>query len=96
MELDRTAFSPSRHPLSPILGCASTTLTAEAEKSGNGLRIFAKFLSEHRFASATRFTVETLGGVVRCDVRAKDRSVAEIHVDMGLATFRAGEIPVAG
>ena len=34
---------------------------SEAEKSGNGLRIFAKFLYEHRFASATRFSVETLG-----------------------------------
>jgi diaminopimelate epimerase len=69
---------------------------SEAEKSGNGLRIFAKFLYEYRFASVTGFTVETLGGVVRCGVRPKDRRVTEIRVDMGLATFKAGQIPVAG
>src|SRR5207247_10560111 len=36
---------------------------SEAEKSGNGLRIFAKYLREHGHASADRFTAETPGGL---------------------------------
>src|SRR6266852_639504 len=39
---------------------------SEAEKSGNGLRIFAKYLSEHGHAKSTTFTVETKGGIVEC------------------------------
>src|SRR5206468_1274690 len=37
---------------------------SEAEKSGNGLRIFAKYLWDHGRAKKTTFTVDTKGGVV--------------------------------
>src|SRR3989449_11573972 len=40
---------------------------SEAEKSGNGLRIFAKYLWDHRHAKTATFTVETKGGVVECE-----------------------------
>jgi diaminopimelate epimerase len=69
---------------------------SEAEKSGNGLRIFAKFLYEHEFTKSTTFTIETLGGVVRCDIRAQNGRVSEIRIDMGFASFLAGQIPVTG
>jgi diaminopimelate epimerase len=69
---------------------------SEAEKSGNGLRIFAKFLYEHEFTKSTTFTIETLGGVVRCNIRAQNGRVGEIRIDMGFASFVAGQIPVAG
>ena len=48
---------------------------SEAEKSGNGLRIFARWLVERREAAA-RFTVETLSGVVACTVEDLDVEVA--------------------
>ncbi|MSQ00827.1 MAG: diaminopimelate epimerase [Myxococcales bacterium] len=51
----------------------------EAEKSGNGLRIYAHWLVHHRGAP-TEFSVWTLGGVVRCVVRGTD-----VWVDMGPA-----------
>ena len=41
----------------------------EAEKSGNGLRIYARFLVDHRGAPDT-FSVDTPGGVVGCQVEA--------------------------
>ncbi len=69
---------------------------SEAEKSGNGLRIFAKYLYEHGHARAPRFTVETLGGVVRCDLELRDGRVVEVTVDMGEATFSSSRIPAAG
>ena len=39
---------------------------SEAEKSGNGLRIFAKCLRDHGLAKRDAFTIETPGGVVEC------------------------------
>ncbi len=69
---------------------------SEAEKSGNGLRIFAKYLYEHGHVRAPRFTVETLGGVVHCDLEVRDGRVVEVTVDMGEATFDSPRIPAAG
>ena len=37
---------------------------SEAEKSGNGLRIFAKYLRDHGHAKRDTFTVSTKGGRV--------------------------------
>ena len=69
---------------------------SEAEKSGNGLRIFAKFLWDHGHASAATFTVDTKGGVVECRCHVRDGRVGFVTVEMGRATFRAPEIPMSG
>lgn len=69
---------------------------SEAEKSGNGLRIFAKYLYDHGHARTPHFTVETPGGVVRCDVAVHEGQVVEVTVDMGEATFTSTRIPVVG
>ena len=69
---------------------------SEAEKSGNGLRIFAKFLHDHGYARASSFTVDTLGGLVRANLDVAGGAVGTITVDMGTATFRSEQIPVAG
>ncbi len=69
---------------------------SEAEKSGNGLRIFAKFLHDHGYARSPSFTVDTLGGVVRARLEVGNGGVGTITVDMGSATFRSDRIPVAG
>src|SRR5436190_9051238 len=37
---------------------------SEAEKSGNGIRIFAKFVREHGHIDADEFVIETSGGLV--------------------------------
>jgi diaminopimelate epimerase len=69
---------------------------SEAEKSGNGLRIFAKFLRDHGHAKTDTFTVDTLGGVVECRCHVMDGRVGAVTVEMGKATFRAPEIPMNG
>ncbi len=69
---------------------------SEAEKSGNGLRIFAKFLYEHGHARSATFTVETKGGVVECVCHVIGGRVVLVTVEMGRATFRAAEIPMTG
>jgi diaminopimelate epimerase len=69
---------------------------SEAEKSGNGLRIFAKYLWDRRHATRETFTVDTKGGVVECQLHVRDGRVNFVTVEMGRATFRPGEIPMKG
>ena len=66
---------------------------SEAEKSGNGLRIFARYLWDEGCVGGKSFTVETLGGEVACEVSAEGRSV---RVEMGEISFDSTAIPVAG
>ena len=69
---------------------------SEAEKSGNGLRIFAKYLRDHGHARRDRFTVDTPGGVVECHCQVRDGRVTFVTVEMGRATFRAPDVPMSG
>ncbi len=69
---------------------------SEAEKSGNGLRIFAKYLWDHGHARTETFTVDTKGGVVECRCHVLNGRVNFVTVEMGFATFRAPEIPMSG
>jgi diaminopimelate epimerase len=68
---------------------------SEAEKSGNGLRIFAKYLYDYKFAQKKSFTIHTLGGVVTAYIiEEKNGKATQIKVDMGKAIFKSSEIPV--
>lgn len=68
---------------------------SEAEKSGNGLRIFAKYLFDYGYANSASFTIDTLGGVVQAEVIEQKKGKARtIQVDMGKAIFEAANVPV--
>jgi diaminopimelate epimerase len=70
---------------------------SEAEKSGNGLRIFAKYLYEHGHTQNKTFKIDTLGGVVTAELEvSEDGRVPFVTVEMGQAIFNSKEIPVAG
>lgn len=66
---------------------------SEAEKSGNGLRIFARYLYDSGSVTNEAFTVDTLGGIVTCQV---DKDAASISVDMGKVRFAMDHVPVDG
>jgi len=66
---------------------------SEAEKSGNGLRIFARSIIDKSLTSEFTFTVETFGGAVSCEVSPDGRSV---KVEMGKVSFDSTIIPVKG
>ena len=67
---------------------------SEAEKSGNGLRIFARYLRDRGGVEGTQwFRVATRGGEVACSVSGDGRRVA---VEMGRASFDAAHVPVRG
>ncbi len=69
---------------------------SEAEKSGNGLRIFAKYLWERGGLRKSPMRIETRGGVVEATCHLAGDRVTEVTVEMGHATFRAPEIPMHG
>jgi diaminopimelate epimerase len=60
---------------------------SEAEKSGNGIRIFAKYLREHGHTTADEFSIETAGGVVRVSLALRGGRVHEVTADMGTVRF---------
>jgi diaminopimelate epimerase len=68
---------------------------SEAEKSGNGLRIFAKYLYDYGHTSGKKFTIETLGGIVTAEVTKETNGKAsQVKVDMGKAIFGSHKVPV--
>jgi len=71
---------------------------SEAEKSGNGLRIFAKYLYDHGHTKQTEFTIHTLGGIVRAKLLLEKGGVAAVRVDMGRAKIdrKLTRLKVAG
>ncbi len=60
---------------------------SEAEKSGNGLRIFAKFLYDHGYTRKKEFTIYTFGGIVSARLILKGERVAAVRVEMGQAVI---------
>lgn len=68
---------------------------SEAEKSGNGLRIFCKYLYDQGFVKSRKFSVETLTDIVYAEiVEEKEGKALLIRVDMGRAIFGSRQIPV--
>jgi len=67
---------------------------SEAEKSGNGIRIFSRYLIESGYESFRKFTINTLGGEVIVEIL--DDIGKEIQVDMGKVSFSSNLIPVKG
>lgn len=67
---------------------------SEAEKSGNGVRIFSRYLFDAGYLQANEFDLYTLGGKVH--VELLDETAGKIRVDMGKVTFYSPEIPVNG
>jgi len=66
---------------------------SEAEKSGNGLRIFSRYLWDNRLVREEEFDIDTLGGRVIARVAQSGKSV---QVEMGSVSFQSEKIPVTG
>lgn len=64
-----------------------------AEKSGNGLRIFSRYLWDTQFVGNDEFAIQTDGGLVRSTVFDGGKMV---RVEMGKVSFQSDKIPVIG
>ena len=66
---------------------------SEAEKSGNGTRIFARYLWDHHVGKAGILGIATPGGLVRAEIQGNGRMIA---MDMGRVSFSSARIPMTG
>ncbi|MFT3869682.1 MAG: diaminopimelate epimerase [Nibricoccus sp.] len=64
---------------------------SEAEKSGNGLRIFSRYLWDQKLAKKSNFTIEVPGGVVQSVIKEDGKLIT---VAMGSVSFDSAKIPV--
>lgn len=69
----------------------------EAEKSGNGLRIFGVYLRACGYTQRDRLRVETPAGVVEIALLGADAAgVWQVEVEMGRASFRSAAVGLRG
>jgi diaminopimelate epimerase len=66
---------------------------SEAEKSGNGLRIFSRYLWDMKKVGEKPFMISTLGGIVKAEILLNGQKV---KVEMGQVSFDSAKIPVTG
>jgi diaminopimelate epimerase len=67
---------------------------SEAEKSGNGLRIFARYLHATGKTKKRHFTIETKGGLVTIALQVdRHGDASAVTVEMGRATFHPSALP---
>ncbi len=71
---------------------------SEAERSGNGLRIAAKFLSDHGYTNERTFVIETVAGPVQAEVYRRAGRVHAVRLEMGRARIdrSISSLPVDG
>lgn len=67
---------------------------SESETSGNGVRIFAKYLKDAGYVQKKNFKLFTGGGVVEVSFLNEDGS--RLRVSMGKLSFWSDDIPVTG
>jgi len=68
---------------------------SEAQMCGNGIRCFAKYVYENDVLKEKQMIVETLGGIKELTLQVENGNVKSIRVDMGTATFKTTEVPMA-
>jgi len=87
---DGVLFTP-RHPAEPFELRIFNPDGGEAERSGNGLRIFAQYLRDQGYSSEEGCRIRIPAGYVQARFHPDS-----IEVDMGLPDFRAGSLPFLG
>lgn len=67
---------------------------SEAEKSGNGIRIFSKYLRDAAYITEDTYVLTTKAGETKVEFLNEEGSL--MRVDMGKAGFLTSEIPAMG
>ena len=90
---DGILFGPLENPENDFAVRIFNPDGSEAEKSGNGLRIFSRYLWDKGLVGTKPFTISTAGGTVQSHVH---EGGDQVTVDMGTLSFDSARIPVEG
>ncbi|HUT73219.1 MAG TPA: diaminopimelate epimerase [Armatimonadota bacterium] len=69
---------------------------SEAEMCGNGMRIFARYVYDHKLTDRRELEIETLAGIIRPRLQLRAGKVTAVTVDMGVPRLERKEIPMKG
>ena len=67
---------------------------SRTENSGNGVRIFAKYLKDAGYVQKKDFTIHSEGGEI--DIHYLNEEGTRLKASMGKASFWSDEVPVTG
>jgi diaminopimelate epimerase len=67
---------------------------SQAEMCGNGIRCFAKYLSDKGLTARNNINVETIAGVRNIEVLKTNGIVSGVKVNMGKPDFRPESVPI--
>ena len=67
---------------------------SEGKMCGNGIRCVAKFLRYHGLVEKDTMTIETLSGILTCELLYHYGEIINVRVNMGKAVLEPKEIPV--
>ena len=67
---------------------------SEGKMCGNGIRCVAKFLRHYGLVNKDVMTIETLSGIMTCELKYHYGEIVAVKVNMGRAILDPSEIPV--
>ena len=67
---------------------------SEAQRSGNGLRIFSRYLWDTGYVTSQHFTISMGDTLIKAMIRAKDGRT--ISLEMGQLSFESSDLPMTG
>lgn len=67
---------------------------SEGKMCGNGIRCVAKFLRVHGLVDKDVMTIETLSGILTCELQYRSGEIVAVKVNMGKAELNPANIPV--
>ena len=67
-----------------------------ATMCGNGIRCFAKYVTDHELVKTKVFTVETLAGILTLEIIESDDLTSLVRVNMGSAIYQHESVPLPG
>ena len=90
---DGILYGPMNHDKSEFAVKIFNPDGSEAEKSGNGIRIFSRYLWDIGLVKTEPFKIVTKGGIVTSQILDNG---TQVRVEMGKVSFNAADIPVIG
>ncbi|MDB4334836.1 diaminopimelate epimerase [bacterium] len=69
---------------------------SEPNMCGNAIRCFSKYVFENQIITKSKFTIETLAGLIKPEIIQENNKVVSVKVNMGIPELERVNIPMMG